>query len=166
MEPKECEVYYLPFLYGSNAHPLGKAAFVGLTTYHNQAHMLRAVYEGVAFSHRRHIDRLLASRKPPKAIRMAGGPVQSKVWVQMFADVLGYPVETVSARELGALGCAMAAAIAAGVYTDYKEAAKHMVRISERISPDPEKTEVYQKKYEKYISISNALDTVWGQFEV
>ena len=41
-----------------------------------------------------------------------------------------------------------------------------MVRISERISPDPEKTEVYQKKYEKYISISNALDTVWGQFEV
>lgn len=166
VEPEECEVYYLPFLYGSNAHPLGKAAFVGLTTYHNQAHMLRAVYEGVAFSHRRHIDRLLASRKPPKAIRMAGGPVQSKVWVQMFADVLGYPVETVSARELGALGCAMAAAIAAGVYTDYKEAAKHMVRISERISPDPEKTEVYQKKYEKYISISNALDTVWGQFEV
>ena len=164
--PEECEVYYLPFLYGSNAHPLGKAAFVGLTTYHNQAHMLRAVYEGVAFSHRRHIDRLLASRKPPKAIRMAGGPVQSKVWVQMFADVLGYPVETVSARELGALGCAMAAAIAAGVYADYKEAANHMVRISERISPDPEKTEVYQKKYEKYISISNALDTVWGQFEV
>ncbi len=166
VKAEESDVYYLPFLYGSNAHPLGKAAFVGLTTYHETAHMLRAIYEGVVFSHRRHIDKLLASRKPPKAIRMAGGPVQSKVWVKMFADVLGYPIETVSARELGALGCAMAAAIAAGVYKDYKEAAAHMVHISERICPDPEKTAIYQKKYEKYISISNALDTVWGQFEV
>ena len=41
-----------------------------------------------------------------------------------------------------------------------------MVRISERIDPAPERTAVYQKKYEKYLSISNALDTVWGQFEV
>lgn len=166
VDPAKSDVYYLPFLYGSNAHPLGKAVFAGLTTYHSSAHMLRAVYEGVAFSHRRHIDRLLASRTAPEAIRMAGGPVQSKVWVQMFADVLGYPIETVGARELGALGCAMAAAVAAGIYKDYKEAAQHMVRILERISPDPEKTAVYQKKYEKYISISNALDTVWGQFEV
>ena len=44
----------------------------------------------------------------------------------MFADVLGYPIETVDAKELGALGCAMATAIAAGVYRDYKEAARHM----------------------------------------
>ena len=166
VEPEDSDVYYFPFLYGSNAHPLGKAAFVGLTTYHNKAHMLRAVYEGVAFSHKRHIDKLLASRKLPKAVRMAGGPVQSKVWVQMFADVLGLPIETVSAKELGASGCAMAAAIAAGIYKDYKEAAAHMVHISERIKPDPEKTAVYRKKYEKYIAVSDALDTVWGQFEV
>ena len=62
VKPEESDVYYLPFLYGSNAHPLGKAAFVGLTTYHGKEHMLRAVYEGVAFSHKRHIDKLLASK--------------------------------------------------------------------------------------------------------
>lgn len=166
VKPEEGDVYYLPFLYGSNAHPLGKAAFVGLTTYHNKAHMLRAIYEGVVFSHRRHIDRLLASRTPPDAVRIAGGPVQSKVWVQMFADVLGRPVETVDAKELGALGCAMAAAVAAGVYPDYRKAAQNMVRISERICPDKEKTAIYQKKYDKYMAVSNALDTVWEQFEV
>lgn len=164
--PEESDVYYLPFLYGSNAHPLGKAAFVGLTSYHNTAHMLRALYEGVAFSHRRHIDKLLSARNSPKAIRMAGGPVQSKVWVHMFADVLKYPVETVNAKELGALGCAMAAAVAAGIYKDYKDAAAHMVHVSEKIYPDPERTEIYNKKYDKYIAVSNALDTVWGQFEV
>lgn len=166
VEPEDSDVYFLPFLYGSNAHPLGKAAFVGLTTYHNKAHMLRAIYEGVVFSHRTHIEKLLKSRKPPQAIRMAGGPVQSKVWVQMFADALGFPIETVDAKELGALGCGMAAAIAAGVYKDYKEAAEHMVRVSERVYPDPKKTAAYQKKYEKYCAVSAALDTVWGQFEV
>ena len=97
---------------------------------------------------------------------MAGGAVNSKVWVQMFADALGYPIETVDAKELGALGCGMAAAIAAGVYKDYKEAAKHMVHISAKIEPNPEKTAIYQKKYEKYRAVSKALDTVWGQFEV
>lgn len=164
--PENCDVYYLPFLYGSNAHPLGKAAFVGLTTYHSTGHMLRAIYEGVVFSHRRHIDKLLAARSLPKAIRMAGGPVQSKAWVHMFADVLGLPIETVKAKELGALGCAMAAAVAAGIYQDYKEAAMHMVHISERIYPDPKRTQIYEKKYQKYMAISDALDTVWGQFEV
>lgn len=164
--PEESDVYYLPFLYGSNAHPLGKAAFIGLTAYNNTAHMLRALYEGVVFSHRRHIDRLIATRTKPEAIRMAGGPVQSKVWVHMFADVLGLPIETVEAKELGALGCAMAAAVAAGVYKDYQEAAKYMVHISGKVYPDFEKTEIYNKKYKKYMAVSNALDTVWGQFEV
>ncbi len=166
VDPEESDVYFLPFLYGSNAHPLGKGAFIGLTTYHDKAHMLRAIYEGVVYSHRTHIEKLLASRKPPEAIRMAGGAVNSKVWVQMFADALGFPIETVDAKELGALGCGMAAAIAAGVYQDYKEAAKHMVHVSERVYPNPERTAVYQKKYEKYRAVSNALDTVWGQFEV
>lgn len=166
VKPEDCDVYFLPFLYGSNAHPLGKGAFIGLTTYHEKAHMLRAIYEGVVFSHKRHIDKLLSSRTAPEAIRLAGGAANSKVWVQMFADALGYPIETVDAKELGALGCGMAAAIAAGVYKDYKEAAEHMVHVSDRVYPDPEKTAIYQKKYEKYIAVSDALDTVWGQFEV
>lgn len=166
VKPEESDVYFLPFLYGSNAHPLGKGAFVGLTTYHEKAHMLRAIYEGVVFSHKTHIEKLLVSRKPPEAIRMAGGAVNSKEWVQMFADILGFPIETVDAKELGALGCGMAAAIAAGVYKDYKEAAEHMVHVSGRVEPNPEMHEIYQRKYEKYRAVSRALDTVWEQFEV
>jgi len=164
--PEECDVYFLPFLYGSNAHPLGKGAFIGLTTFHNKAHMLRAIYEGVAYSHKTHIDKLLSSRDTPQTIRMAGGAVNSTVWVQMFADVLGIPVETVEVKELGALGCGMAASIAAGIYKDYQDAAKHMVHITRIIKPNPERTALYQKKYEKYRAVSDALDIVWERFEV
>lgn len=167
VDPAQCNVYYLPFLYGSNAHPLAKASFVGLTTFHHTAHMLRAVFEGVAYSHKTHVDRLLSVRPAPAAIRMAGGVVNSAVWTQIFADVLGFPLETVAGvTELGALGCAMAAAVTAGVYRDYSEAAQAMVRVNRAVEPDMARHRVYAEKYETYASVSRALETVWDRFAV
>ena len=52
------------------------------------ASLLRAVYEGIVFSHMTHVKRLLRNRKAPEAIRLAGGAANSKVWVQIFADAL------------------------------------------------------------------------------
>ena len=167
IKPGGSDIYYLPFLYGSNRHPLGKAAFIGLTSYHNKYHMLRALFEGAAFSARHHVDKLLSVRERPKAIRLAGGAANSALWVQIFADVLELPVETVSGvKELGAMGAAMAAAVSAGIYKDYKEAAKAMVKISPPVDPDPSLFPVYRKKYDTYSAICTALDTVWNRFEV
>lgn len=164
VEPQDSQVFYLPFLYGSNAHSLARASFVGMTSYHSTAHLLRAVYEGVAYSHRLHIDRLLSVAERPESIRMAGGAVNSPVWVQMFADVLGIPVVTVSGvSELGALGCAMAAAVAAGVYPDYGTAASRMVRVNAPVEPDMVRHEVYEQKYKKYRAVMAALEPVWDQ---
>lgn len=161
------DVYYLPFLYGSNAHPLAKAGFVGMTNYHTKAHMIRAVYEGIAYSHKMHIERLLSVRSNPKAIRMGGGAVNSPFWVQMFADVLGYPIEIVrGVKELGALGCAMSAAVAAGIYKNYEEAAQVMVRVEDGAIPDTQRHKVYCEKYKKYKAVLNALDHVWDSFAV
>jgi L-xylulokinase len=167
VDPVKCDVYYLPFLYGSNAHPLAKATFAGLTTFHTKAHMLRAVYEGVVYSHKTHIENLLSARTAPKSIRLAGGAANSPLWVHMFADVLDFPIETVhGVKELGALGCAMAAAVAAGVYKDYTEAAKAMVRVNAPVLPDKIRSAVYAEKYKKYRALQNALDSVWPLFAV
>lgn len=165
--PEECDVYYLPFLYGSNAHVLAKASFVGLTSFHTGGHMVRAIYEGVAYSHRTHIDRLLSVVAPPKSIRMVGGAVNSPVWVQMFADVLGCAIETISGvTEIGALGCAMAALVAAGVYSDYEDAAAHMIRVNPPVLPNMENHRIYERKYQKYTAIVKALDGIWDEFQV
>jgi len=167
VDPSECEVYYLPFLFASNTHHLAKASFIGLTSFHETKHMMRAVFEGAAFSARTHIDRLLSVRKRPKTLRMAGGAVNSELWIGIFADVLDLPIETVSGvSELGALGAAMSVSVASGVYKDYTEAAKAMVRIDAPVKPNPEKVEIYKRKYEKYSSICDALNTVWDSFEV
>ena len=55
------------------------------------------------------------------------------MWVQMFADVLGLPVQRIAGvRELGALGSAIAAAVAAGLYPGYDQAVQAMVRTVSR----------------------------------
>lgn len=165
--PEDCQVYYLPFLYGSNAHPLARSCFLGLTTYHTAAHMLRAVFEGVAFSHKVHIDRLLTARKAPAVINMGGGAANSAVWSQMFADVFGLPIQQISGvTELGAMGSAMAAGVAAGIFTDYAQAAQAMVRMGPPILPDPARHEIYRSKFETYQAITAALDPIWARFTV
>ena len=164
--PEDCEVYYLPFLYGSNAHPQAKASFLGLTSFHTKAHMLRAVYEGVVFSAKSHIDKLLSVREKPAAIRLAGGVVNSAMWVQMFADILGIPIETVEGvKELGALGCAISTAVALEVYPDFQTATQKMVRVNPSVTPDARRTEIYAKKYTKYLALRDALDPVWDLLE-
>ena len=167
IDPATSDVYFLPFLYGSNRHPLAKAGFVGLTSYHSKYHILRALYEGAAFSAKHHIDKLLSVRSRPQAVRLAGGAANSSLWVRIYADVLELPVETVSGvRELGALGAAMAAAVSTGLFADYRGAAAAMVRISAPVAPDANLFSVYRKKYETYESVCGALDSVWNRFEV
>ncbi len=164
--PGDSDVYYLPFLYGSNVHPLARACFLGFTSYHTKAHMLRAVFEGVAFSAKSHVEKLLSVREKPGTVRLAGGVVNSPFWAQMFADVLNLPVETVvGVKELGALGGAIAAAVAAGVFPDYPAAVAQMVRVNPLIHPDAASSAVYAKKYRKYLAFRDALDPVWSAFE-
>lgn len=66
------------------------------------------------------------------------------------------------ARSGGALGCAMAAAVASGVYKDLKDAATHMVTITHRFEPDAGKAAVYARKYQRYQNVSGALEGIWG----
>jgi L-xylulokinase len=161
--PESSDTIFLPFLYGSNSHPLAQGALIGLTNYHQISHVLRAVYEGVAFSHRSHIDKLLAARQQPKAIRMAGGAARSKTWVQVFADVLQMPVEIVATEELGALGASMSAAVAAGCFADYPAAAQSMVHFSGTVQPNPDRAAIYAKKYATYCAFRDALVPVWDR---
>ena len=157
---------FLPFLMASNVHPNAKGAFVGMERHHTRAHLARSVYEGVTFGHRMHLERLLRSRTaPPKGIRLAGGAARSHVWAQMFADVMGMPVETVGARETGTLGCAIAAATAAGQYRDVAEAAKKMSRITCAYHPVLERQEIYNKKYRLYTRLIDSLDGIWSEYQ-
>lgn len=165
IEPQENNIIFLPFLNGSNEDALAKGTFVGLTAYHNKKHMLRAVYEGIVFSHLTHVKKLLRNREVPKSIRLSGGAANSDVWVQIFADALQIPIDVIEDKELGAQGAAIAAGIAAGVYADYEEGIRRTVKITKTVQPRPEYGPVYEKKYQTYRRVIEGLSSVWECFE-
>ena len=165
IEPQDNNIIFLPFLNGSNEDALAKGTFIGLTAYHSKKHMLRAVYEGIVFSHLTHVKKLLRNREVPESIRLSGGAANSDVWVQIFADALQIPIDVIEDKELGAQGAAIAAGIAAGIYKDYNDGIEKTVKITKTIQPRPEYKEIYEKKYQTYRRVIEGLSGVWECFE-
>lgn len=156
-------ILFFPFLYdGPQGAPAG---FLGLRAGVSLPDIVRAVYEGVVFAHRYDMSYLLngPDAADPKVIRLAGGPSRSAVWVQMFADGLGLPVEIANGTEFGAKGGAICASVAIGIYPDIPAAIRAMVRIDQRFEPDAVRAKVLTAKYNIYRAAIDAIAPMWVQ---
>jgi L-xylulokinase len=158
MLPEENDVVFVPYLFSSATHPDAKAAFFNLTSFHNRDHVLQAVYEGVVFSTKFHVKRLLADGHHYPHARLSGGVAKSPIWTQMMSDVLQIPIEVLTGSELSAQGAAMCAGIGCGAFNGYTQAVAAMVNIKKIYQPRPEYAEIYQRKYLAYEKAQAALD--------
>ncbi|MGO1458773.1 MAG: FGGY-family carbohydrate kinase [Flaviflexus sp.] len=145
--------FFLPYINGTDVFPEGRAGFVGMTNYHDIRHQVRAVYEGVIFSHLYHIEKLRAHDELLTGnVRFTGGAANSTIWLQMFADGIGKPLDIVDATESGTLGTAICSAVAAGLYPDVPSAVRAMTSPPRaRIEPNPEFTELFAQRFERFI---------------
>ena len=141
---------FVPYLYASATAPGSRGAFLNITGADDAASMLRAVYEGVAFSSACHVERLKRGREGFKRIKFLGGASNSDFWCQMFADVMGTTVETVRAANPGTLGAALCAGVSAGVYSDFAEAVSACPSASSVYEPDGNASELYAEKIKRY----------------
>lgn len=161
IEPGGTSVIYHPFIATPNIHPRGRAGFHNIVMGHTFADLARALFEGITFDHKRHIDNLRRGGRNIKAVRLAGGGAKSNFWSQMFADILEVPVEVVETKEIGALGCALAAGIGAGIFKDYKDAFAQAVKIKAIFQPKPENTQKYLRRYEDWEMLADSLRSAW-----
>ena len=150
VSPDKSDVVFFPFLYGCNEDTLMKGGFLNLTASSSKAEIAAATFEGVVYSHKRHIDRLLSGRSTPEKIRLAGGAAKSDVWSQMFSDITNLPVVTAAGNELGCLGAAISAMVAEGRYKSLDEAVSASVRFTSIKEPRKDYSEIYCEKFEKY----------------
>lgn len=164
VDAKNCNAIFLPFLFASNENNLDlKGTFANLTAKTSQAELFRAVYEGITFAHKSHIDKLLSAREKPRAVRLTGGAANSNVWAQMFADVLNIKVEVIADREHGCFGAGISGAVACGIYKDAKSALGQTVVPDKTFLPDANKYEIYNKKYQKYKKLISALEYFYNE---
>lgn len=153
-----------PFLYGSATTADARGAFLGLTGWHGKAHMLHALYEGVVFEHRRHIDRLRAAGAQFEQATLSGGGARSAVWCQMVADGIGVPVTVSECEETGALGAAIAAGVAGGLFESLEAGVAAMVRPKKRHVPRGEAGGFGAARYKLYLDLAEMLPQRWKAY--
>lgn len=154
-------VNFLPYLQGAAAAKLNNKArgtFVGMTLGTTKSDMARAVMEGICYEMYDIINAEKGAGIDIKDIRLTGGAAKSPLWSQMLSDICKVPIHLLSASETGCLGAAMYAGIGVGAYKDAKEASKRAVGIKATFEPNPENYEAYDKAFERFNAIYNALD--------
>jgi xylulokinase len=106
---------FLPYLNGERTPVMDSAAsglFLGLTTFHERGHLVRAVLEGVALALGECVEVVSAAGRRPEQLIGSGGGMRHRVWRQILADVTGLPVVGSRYDEHSAVGAALTAAAA------------------------------------------------------
>lgn len=127
-----------------------KGAIVGLTLDTDRATIYRALMEGVAYEMLLNIDLLESVGVKVDSLVSAGGGSNSKVWLQIKADITGRPISSLEQSEAGTIGAVILAGVAVGVYDSIESAVEKLVHQKKTYYPNPENHAVYMKQYEKY----------------
>ena len=98
--PAGCEgLLFMPWLNGERSpveDKIARAGWLNLSLRTDRAMLVRSVLEGVAYNSRWLFDAYEKFlKRPVPRVRILGGGAQSDLWCQIYADVLGRPVEQV-----------------------------------------------------------------------
>ncbi len=145
-----------PYLLGERA-PLwnaqARASFFGLGREHTQAHLVRAVMEGVIYNLHAVFEALVQAGGEVTTLRASGGFAQSDVWQQILADVCDRTVEIPAVIESSAFGAAGLALVALGEWESLEDVGER-VAVAHTRSPIPENVRRYQKMLPIYAELS------------
>jgi len=156
---------FLPYLQGErtpHADPNARGAFSGLSLVHDRGALVRAVLEGVAFGLRDSLELLRELGVEPESGRVSGGGARSRLWLEIVASVLGLPLELTAVEEGAAYGAALLGGIASGIFSDAEEAVRACVRVRDRVEPNPDWQETYERGHVRFRALYPALRPLEG----
>jgi ribulose kinase len=147
-----------------------RGAIWGLSLQSSRGHVFRALMEGIAYGMRDILEVFARHNFSVSRIIASGGATRSRLFMQIYADVLGKPLYVTREPEASLLGSAIVAAAGAHAYTGLAEAARHMVAISGEYQPDAARHEEYEfflRRYqETYPRLKDLMSTMRGKFAV
>jgi ribulokinase len=132
--------------------PEARGIMRGFSLKHTTGHVFRAILEGVAYGTEHILRTFRANGFAVQEMVAAGGATKSPLWLQIHADVSNLPISLTEVADAPALGSAILAAVAAGLYPDVATAAGEMVRTRGQILPDPAAHAAYQFYVDQYIA--------------
>ncbi|MDK2857895.1 MAG: L-ribulokinase [Verrucomicrobiota bacterium] len=163
IEPAESSVVALDWINGRRtpfANQNLTAAISGLTLGTDSPAFLRALLEATAFGARSIIDTFEAGGlEIEKIIAIGGVARKSRLGMQILADITHREIYVTAGDQSCAIGAAVFAATAAGLYPDIFTAQKALSAGTDRVHrPDPARMAVYDRLYEKFRRLGNFIE--------
>jgi xylulokinase len=147
---------FTPWLNGEKTpvenHTL-RGGFHNMSLTSNTDHMVRAVFEGVAFNSRwvmQYVEKFIGRQLEP--LNIIGGGALSDVWCQIYADVLGRTIRRVKdPLQANARGAAFIASVALNYITF--DDIPDLVQFEKTFTPDKSNRAVYDKLFKEFVNI-------------
>lgn len=129
---------------------LAKGVILGLSLQTTRAHVFRAIMEGIAYGMKDILDTFTRQQCQVSRVIACGGATHSKLFMQIYADVIGQPIYLTRIPEASLLGAAACAAVGAGLYPTLQDASRSMTKISGVYKPDMVRHKEYRFFAGKY----------------
>ncbi|MEO5564968.1 MAG: ribulokinase [Chitinophagaceae bacterium] len=144
-----------------DANQLLKGALTNLDLATDAPQLFRAIVESTCFGARAIVERFNEEGVPVKGLIGLGGVAKKSPYImQMMADVINMPIRIHSSEQTCALGAAMFAATAAGIYPNVEDAMKAMGHgFDATYNPDKKRAAIYNKRYDQYKKSGQYLES-------
>jgi xylulokinase len=150
------KIIFTPWLYGERTpvedHTV-RGGFFNISLNSKKEHLIRAVFEGVAFNSRWVLTAVEKfTKRPFEALNMIGGGAQSEIWCQIYADILNRNMHQVSdPLQANARGAAFIASVGLGkiTFNDIPD----LIQIAKTFTPNPETRKFYDDLFKEYVGI-------------
>jgi L-ribulokinase len=143
-----------------DASQLLTGALTGLDLGSDAPKIFRSIVEATCFGAKAIVDRFVDEGIPVKGIIALGGVAKKSPFImQMMADVINMPIRVHRSEQTCALGAAMFAATAAGIYRNVEQAMEAMGQgFDAEYQPNAERASVFAKRYQRYKELGGYIE--------
>ncbi len=147
---------FTPWMYGERC-PLDddfvRAGLFNIGLNHSREHIIRAVFEGIAFNTRWAMETLENLFSKVSYLNIIGGGAQSDVWCQIIADITNRVINRVAdPQQAGARGVALLASMTLGYIDSYEDINKY-IKIDRSFTPNQVYRQLYDKLFKEFKNI-------------
>ncbi|MFL9917195.1 FGGY family carbohydrate kinase [Paraburkholderia fungorum] len=154
---------FLPYLTGERTpwlNPAARGGWLGLALDHTRGTMMRAAFEGVAFSLRAGLDAIRASGATVTSLKLAGGGSVDARWRQLLADALNVELHAVDCPNAAPRGAAILGGLASGYWhaSDLATLAPGATRVA-----GPQGDAALAERYARFLDLYGRVETWFGE---
>jgi len=147
---------FTPWMFGERC-PLDdeyvRAGLVNIGLNHSREHIIRAVFEGIAFNTRWAMETLEKLYSEVDELNIIGGGAKSDVWCQIIADITNRKIKRVKdPQQAGAKGMALLASMTLGYIHSFEDI-KSYIKIDNSFYPNPQHRHLYDKLFKEFKNI-------------